>query len=113
MLQISITRMGDTLRSAREAKGMSQALLAEHIGVSTRTIIAIEKNQRNPTFEVLYQLVRTLDISADLIFYHDQSPLTAEQGQFIRDLSACDGKEQRVVFSTLRSLILALRQNES
>ena len=105
--------MGDIVRSSRESKGLSHAALAEHIGVSARTIIAIEKNQRNPAFEILYKLIRILNISADQIFYHDQSPLTAEQGQFMRDLSTCNEKEQRIIFNTLRGLISALRENES
>jgi len=104
--------MGHILRSAREAKGLTQAALAERIDVSIRTIIAIEKNQRNPTYEVLYRLVHTLSISADLIFYPDNAPLTTEQDQFMRELLACDEKGQRIVMSTLRSLIRALRQDE-
>jgi len=102
--------MGGVLRSAREAKGLTQAALAESIDVSIRTIIAIEKNQRNPTYEVLYRLVHTLDISADLIFYPDHDPLRAEQDQLVRELSSCDENQQRIVISTLRSLIRALRQ---
>jgi transcriptional regulator with XRE-family HTH domain len=104
--------MGNVIRSAREAKGLTQAALAERIDVSIRTIIAIEKNQRNPTYEVLYRLVHTLDISADLIFYPDHAPLTTEQDQFMRELLACDDKAQRVVLTTLRSLIRALREDE-
>jgi len=104
--------MGAVLRNAREAKGLTQAALAERVDVSIRTIIAIEKNQRNPTYEVLYRLVHTLDISADLIFYPDQSPLTAEQDQFMRELLACNEKEQRVVMTSLQSLIRALREDE-
>jgi len=111
-LHMGMTRMGNILRSAREAKELTQASLAENIDVSIRTIIAIEKDQRNPTYDVLYRLVHALDISADLIFYPDHSPFTTEQDQFIRELLACDEKEQRIAVSTLRSLIRALRQDE-
>ena len=105
--------MGKTLRCAREEKGLTQAQLAETAGVSLRTIIAIEKGDRNPTFEVLSTIIHELGISADQVFYPDAAPLTAEQDQFIRELLDCDEKTQRVVVATLKSLILALRQDDS
>jgi len=111
-LRTSMTSMGSVLRGAREAKKMTQAELAEKIESSTRTIVAIEKNKRNPTYEVLYRLVHTLDISADLIFYPDSAPLSTEQDQLVRELLACDDKELRIVAPTLQSLIRALRQDE-
>jgi transcriptional regulator with XRE-family HTH domain len=103
--------MGSVLRSAREAKNLTQEELAEMIDASTRTIIAIERNQRNPTYEVLYRLIHTLDISADLIFRPESSPLTMEQDQVIRELLACEGRTQSIAIQTLRSLIRALRQS--
>ena len=109
-MHIDKTKLGDIIRSARESKGLSQAALADKIRVSTRTIIAIEKNQRNPTFEVLYQLVHALDVSANQIFYPDQETLTTEQDQFIREFLACNANEQRIALATLQSLIRALRQ---
>lgn len=112
MLHIGMTQMGNVLRSAREAKELTQAALAEKIDVSIRTIIAIEKNQRNPTCEVLCRLIHALDISADLIFCPDRTRLTAEQDQFMRELLSCDEKEQQIVMTATRSLIRALRQDE-
>jgi len=108
-----MTRMGSVLRSAREAKKFTQAELAEKVDASTRTIIAIEKDKRNPTFEVLLRLVHTLEISADLIFYPDSAPLTTEQDQIVRELLACNDREQRIIIPTLQSLIRALRQEKT
>jgi len=111
MLHKSMTRMGGILRSAREAKELTQESLAERIGASTRTIIAIEKNQRNLTCDMLYRLIHELDVSADLIFRPDDAPLATEQDQFIREFLDCEENEQRILISTLRSLIRALRQD--
>lgn len=108
----NMTAIGNIMRSAREAKGLTQAALAERIGVSNRTIIAIEKNKRNPTYEVLYRLVHALDISADLIFFPNHVSLSTEQTQFFREYMACDEKERRILMTTLRSLMQALRQDE-
>lgn len=66
-MNIGIMPMGDIVRSAREARCLSQTALAKKIAVSKQTVIAVEKNQRNPTYEVFCRLVHALDISADLI----------------------------------------------
>jgi transcriptional regulator with XRE-family HTH domain len=107
-----MTQMGSILRNAREAKGLTQASLAEQIDVSIRTIVAIENNQRNPTYDVLFRLVRTLGISADQIFYPDAATLTTEQDQLIRELLACDKRAQKIIMPTLQSLVRAIRHDE-
>lgn len=104
-----MTQMGTIVRNARETKDLSQAALAKMIGVSTRTIIAVEKNQRYPSFEVFYRLVHALDISADLIIYPDRVPSTVEQEQVIRELLSCGDREQKIAIDTLRTLLRALR----
>lgn len=111
-MPISISPVGDIVRSAREAKSLSQSALAKKIAVSKQTVIAVEKNQRNPTYEVFCRLVHALDISADLIVYPDRVPYTLEQEQFIRELLACGEREQRIAIATLQTLLRALRQDE-
>ena len=102
--------MGNTLRGAREEKEMSQAQLAKAASVSTRTVIAIEKGERNPTFEVLYPIILALGISADQIFYPDASPLSTEQDQLVREFEKCYERDKRVVIANTRNLIRTLQQ---
>ena len=110
MLHDSMTRMGEILRNAREAKGLTQAALADLIGVSTRTIIAIEKSKRNPTCDVLYRLIYALDISADALFCPNRATLTPDQEQLKNELLSCNEADQQVVIDTMRSLIRSLRK---
>jgi len=104
--------IGDIVRSAREAKCLSQTALAKEIAVSKQTVIAVEKNQRNPTYEVFCRLIHALDISADLIISPDRATYTVEQEQLFRELLACGEREQKIAIATLRSLLRALRQDE-
>jgi len=108
----SKTQVGDILRSAREARSLSQAALAKKSAVSKQTVLAVENNQRNPSYEVFCRLVHALDISADLIVYPDRAAYTVEQEQFIRELLACGEREQRIAITTIRSFLQALRQDE-
>ena len=64
-----VKTLGTVIRKAREEQGLSQASLAEKLGIDVRTIINIENFRGNPKFEVLYPLITTLRIPADRIFY--------------------------------------------
>ena len=63
--------LGDVVRTTRKSRHLSQEALAERIGVCKRTIIDIESNTGNPKFEVLYPLVRELDLPLYQVFYPD------------------------------------------
>ena len=104
--------MGLVIRRARENKMMTQSALAEKIDVSLRTIIAIENGKRNPTFDVLYRLIQTLDIPADSIFRPDNQPNTQEQEQFICEYLNATEPEQRIVTSAARSIWQELRKEK-
>jgi len=111
-MHIKVTWMGDIVRSAREARGLTQAALAKEIAVSKRTVVALENNQRKPTYEIFCRLIHALNISADLIVNPDRATYTAEHEQLFREWLACGEREQKIVIITLRSLLRALRQDE-
>lgn len=105
-----VTRMGRILRAGREAKGMTQAALAESTKVALRTIIAIENGQRYPTHEVFDKIIHELDISADQIYWPEKVTYTPEQEQTIREFLRCSEWEQSVIMKTMRTLVRSLRE---
>ena len=72
------TRVGNTIRAQRFAAGeMTQAELAERIGVTRQTIIAIEQGKYSPSLEVAFQIARVFDVPIDTVF-HYPTPETSE-----------------------------------
>lgn len=59
------------LKSARAAKDMSQAELAEAVGVSRQTINSIEKGDYNPTIKLCLSICKILGKTLDEIFWED------------------------------------------
>ena len=57
------------LKEARSEKGLSQAGLAEMVGVSRNTISSIETGQFNPTAKLALVLCVALDKKFEDIFY--------------------------------------------
>ncbi len=59
----------NNLKSARMEKGLSQAQLAELIGVSRNTISSIETGQFSPTAKLALILCIALDKKFEELFY--------------------------------------------
>jgi DNA-binding XRE family transcriptional regulator len=112
-MHYDMKRMGVIIQEARIAHGMTQSALAEKIDVSLRTVIAIETGKRNPTFEVLYKIIRELNIPADLIFRPNDVPGTPEQEQFVQEFRDASEQEQRVAIASARSIWKELRCTRS
>ena len=59
------------LKAARAEKDMTQAALAEAIGVSRQTINAIEKGEHNPTINLCRAICKALGKTLDELFWEE------------------------------------------
>ena len=59
------------LKAARAEKDMTQAALAEAVGVSRQTINAIEKGEYNPTINLCRAICKALDKTLDDLFWEE------------------------------------------
>jgi putative transcriptional regulator len=57
------------MKSARAALDMSQAVLADKVGVSRQTINAIEKGDYNPTIKLCLAICKELNKTLDELFW--------------------------------------------
>ena len=57
------------LKAARVEKDLSQADLAEKVGVSRQTISAIEKGDYNPTINLCIRICKVLERTLDELFW--------------------------------------------
>jgi putative transcriptional regulator len=65
------TRVTNSIRSLRFANGeMTQADLADRVGVTRQTIIAIEQGRYSPTLEMAFQIARVFRVPLDEAFQY-------------------------------------------
>ncbi len=65
------TQVTNTIRALRFAHGeMTQAALAEHVGVTRQTIIAIEQGKYSPTLEMAFRIARVFGVPLDAVFQY-------------------------------------------
>ncbi len=63
------TRVTNSIRALRFAAGeMTQADLAERIGVNRQTVIAIEQGRYSPSLEMAFQIARVFGVGLDDAF---------------------------------------------
>ena len=68
------TRITNQIRALRFAHGeMTQAELAQRIGVTRQTVIAIEQGRYSPSLETAFQIAHVFGVPLDDVFsYSDQ-----------------------------------------
>ena len=65
------TRVTNQIRRLRFDRGeMTQAELAERIGVTRQTIIAIEQGRYSPSLEMAFQIAQAFDVPLDDVFQY-------------------------------------------
>jgi putative transcriptional regulator len=68
------TKVTNAIRSLRFAHGeMTQADLADRIGVTRQTVIAIEQGRYSPSLEMAFRIARVFDVPLDDVFQYPDS----------------------------------------
>jgi putative transcriptional regulator len=68
------TKVTNSIRALRFANGeMTQAELADRLGVTRQTIIAIEQGRYSPSLEMAFQITRVFNVPLDDVFQYSDS----------------------------------------
>lgn len=68
------TRVTNDIRRLRFANGeMTQAELADRIGVTRQTIIAIEQGRYSPSLEMAFRVARVFKLPLDDVFQYPET----------------------------------------
>ncbi len=67
------TKVKNTIRKLRFAhEEMTQQDLADQVGLTRQTIIAIEKGRYSPSLETAFQIAQAFGTTIDNVFYYDE-----------------------------------------
>ena len=105
--------LGDTVKKARKKMGLTQNQVASIIGADERTIMNIETYKANTTMEVLYPLIRTLDIDARDIFNPEIRKDAPSHHQLRVLIDSCSEEEAETLISVCEAVLSGLRAQNS
>ena len=98
-------KLGKVIKSARSEKHLTQKQLAQRLSVTPHYLMSIENKKQIPSCDLLFRIIRELEISADTIFYPEYNHDHALVKKLQILLSRCDEKDISVIIATLQSLL--------
>ena len=103
--QFDFMPIGQAIKKAREAKGMTREQLAGIIGYAPRHIQAIENEGQYPSIELLVQLATMFDISLDQFIFSESKAYKSDTRRRIdRILDTLNERDLTVIEATANSL---------
>jgi putative transcriptional regulator len=73
------TQVTNAIRALRFAHGeMTQADLADRVGVTRQTVIAIEQGKYSPSLEMAFQIARVFGVPLDDVFAYPEDDVPDE-----------------------------------
>ena len=101
--------IGQRIRRIRKAKGISQEVLAEKVGISTTHMSHIETGNTKLSLEVFYNIVNALECTADeLLFDLNENSQAVIHSNIAEILNKCSVNELNLIYDTIKNLKTAL-----
>lgn len=112
-MTINYSLIGNRIKAARKAKGLSQSELSELIDKSVGYMSYIETGSKKPSLETLIQIANALDVTIDELLSDNlvaASPVSNTQINQL--LSDCSAFEKRVILLLVQSIKEAIRTSK-
>ena len=105
--------IGQAIKKAREARGMTREQLSGIIGYAPRHIQAIENEGKYPSIELFIQLITMFDVSVDeYIFPDNEVKKSSVRRRLDAQLDNLGDKELSVIEATVNGLCKAKEPEE-
>ena len=105
--------IGQAIKKAREARGMTREQLSGIIGFAPRHLQAIENEGQYPSIELFIQLITMFDVSVDeYIFPKKEVKKSSVRRRLDARLDELDDRELSVIEATVNGLCKAKEPEE-
>ena len=106
--EFDFTPIGQAIKQAREARGMTREAVSEIVDYVPRHIQAIENEGQVPSVELLVQLATMFDISIDEHIFKDKpTAVSSVRRRVNTSLDGLDDKELIVIEGAIKGLYQA------
>lgn len=103
--------LGEQILKIRKRKKLSQDTLAEKIGISRVAIGNYERGDRSPTAEVIVELAKGLEVSADILLginhIEIDDLLTIDERILIKNYRLLDSRGKKTVNCSINRELIA------
>lgn len=107
------TPIGQAIKKAREAQGMTREQLARIVDYDPRHLQAVENEGQYPSIELFIQLITMFDVSVDeYIFPNKEVEKSSVRRRLDAQLNRLDDRELSVIEATVNGLCKAKEPEE-
>jgi len=98
--------LGTVIKAARHRRKLTQEKLGELVNLGQRHIMSIENEEKRPSYDSLYDIIRVLGIDANMIFY-PENPVSEDTaaGRLARLLLQCGEDELRLITALVETYL--------
>ena len=97
--------IGQAIKAARKAKGISRNQLADQMHIAPRYIASIENSGQHPSLQIFYELVTLLDVSVDHFFFpNKETGKSTQRRQLESLLDDMSDKGLRIVTASAKEI---------
>ena len=104
--------LGQAIKSARLAKGLTREQLGEKFNLAPRYIVSIENSGQHPSLQVLYELVTFFNISVDQFFFEKAPERSTLRRQVDGLIDCIEEKDLPIIEATARGIIETRTETE-
>ena len=101
--------LGDAIKRARGRLGLTQRQVAEMAEIDVRTVLNIENYKGNPKMQVLYSLIRAMNMDAREVFNPEMQLDSPALRQLRMMVESCSEEEAEAIIPILQTVLSTLR----
>jgi len=104
--QLDFRAFGQAIKRARNDRKLTREQVGGMLGISPRYLVDIENEGQHPSLQVLFELVKLLDISVDQFFFPNTttSKTTSSRRQLETMLDSMDEKDLIIMTGTAKAI---------
>lgn len=98
---------GQRVRAVRTSLGLKQRTVANRIGIEEKHLGRIERGERRPSFELIFDLAEAMDVAPRVLFEfdRDESNPAVLQKRIGAFLGKCNPQQLQQAYRLLKSLL--------
>ena len=97
--------LGGIIKAARMEKKLTREQLAERVDIGPRHLMGIENKNKTPGFDLLFHIIRELEIPAEKIFYPEIGVKSSDKERLVRMIYRCGDRDIRAVTALVETFL--------
>ncbi len=102
----SQNRLGIAIKTARKERNLTQAELAEFLGISSSYLRDLEEYRRSPSYKMFEKIVCYLNLSADALIHPKKKHSDSAYLEMEHIFDLCNARQRKLILALARAVLI-------